>query len=748
MLKKKLSDFFYSFPIQLVILHFSSNLLLMLSWLLLGLALTGTVAGIFGLKYLFLTPEYLGEVNFLSYFIQGFSYGGFLMTWNLTTYLLEAHRFPFLASLSRPFTKFCLNNAVIPIVFAGVYLGYSFSFQLYYELWKIEVVLLNCVGFLTGAIMLILSSVLYFHLTNKDILTFLKIKTQNLEELDEIRTPEERIPDPAALLMGSRHHRVTTYLTESLQPRLVRSVAHYDLKILMRVFKQNHLNALFVQSLSIVILVILGYMIDSPYFMIPAGASIFIFASVFIALIGSLTYWFNQWRLFVIAFLLFALNYLTSRDMFNYRNRAYGMDYSPPPIPYTYSKLEKLCVPENVEEDRAATLEILENWKRKNQRDGGEKPPMVMICVTGGGLRASLWAMQVVQQADSLLQNRLLPGTMLITGSSGGTIGMSYLRELYRQQQNGKLDTPYTHPLYLEKISNDMLNGLAFAMVSSDLFLPWAHFESGGYRYRKDRGYVFEKQLNTNTEYLLDKPLAAYREPERRADIPLLFITPSIINDGRRMVISPQKVSYMMIAPAGVYHQNALEVDAVDFGRLFEGYNPYNLKFTTALRMNATYPYVLPNVYLPTEPGIAVMDAGYRDNYGLMSATRFIHVFQDWIKENTSRLILLQIRGRDKFTDFSKANQGVVETILNPFGVAGQITDFQEFEHDSNLGYIYDLLGEDRFHILRFTYNPTRDHERASVTFHLTQREKDDILNALYLPRNQESLRKLVELFE
>jgi hypothetical protein len=748
MFRKKANDFYYSFPIQLFILHFSSNLLLMLTWIILGLMLTGSIAGIFGLKYLFLTPEYLGEVNFLSYFLQGFAYGGFLMTWNLTTYLLEAHRFPFLATLSRPFTKFCLNNAVIPILFAGLYLAYTIHFQLYYELWKIEVVLLNCVGFLSGAFMLILVSVLYFHLTNKDILTFLKIKTTDEQEIEELRTPEERIPDSASLTHGSRRHQVTTYLTESLEPRLVRSVAHYDLKVLMRVFKQNHLNALFVQSLSIVILVILGYMIDNPFFMIPAGASLFIFASVFLALIGSLTYWFNQWRLFVIAFLLFALNYLTSRDMFNYRNKAYGMDYSPEPVPYTYSRLEELCTPENVEADKMATLEILENWKQKNEGPEGEKPVMVMIGVTGGGLRASLWAMRVVQQADSLLQDQLLPSTFLITGSSGGTIGMSYLREIYRRYNEGQLERPFTDSLYLEKISNDMLNGLAFAMVSSDLFLPWAYFESGGYRYRKDRGYVFEKQLNSNTDNWLNRPLSDFKEAEQKAEIPMLFITPSIINDGRRMVISPQKVSYMMTAPAAVYHRNALEVDAIDFGRLFEGYDPYNLNFTTALRMNATYPYVLPNVYLPTEPGIAVMDAGFRDNYGLMSATRFIHVFKDWIKENTSKLILIQIRGRDKFTDFSKANQGVVETILNPFGVAGQITDFQEFEHDSNLGYIFDLLGEDRFHILRFTYNPTQDHERASVTFHLTQREKEDILDAIYLPRNQESFQKLEELFQ
>ncbi len=40
------------------------------------------------------------------------------------------------------------------------------------------------------------------------------------------------------------------------------------------------------------------------------------------------------------------------------------------------------------------------------------------------------------------------------------------------------------------------------------------------------------------------------------------------------------------------------------------------MRLLTALRINATFPYVLPNVWLPSKPVIDVMDAGLRDNYG------------------------------------------------------------------------------------------------------------------------------------
>ncbi len=99
---------FYSFPFQLVILHLRNHLLLVLLWVFLALLLTGQVGHFFGGYYLLLTPEYLGEVNFWSFLLTGAACGGFFLIWNLTTYLLCSHRFPFLATLRAPFTLFSL----------------------------------------------------------------------------------------------------------------------------------------------------------------------------------------------------------------------------------------------------------------------------------------------------------------------------------------------------------------------------------------------------------------------------------------------------------------------------------------------------------------------------------------------------------------------------------------------------------------------------------------------------------------
>lgn len=746
-MRKWITDVFYSFPLQLLILHLRNNLILITTWFILALLMTGTVGDLFGIKYLFLSPEYLGKVNFVSFFFLGLAFGGFFMTWNLTTYLLDSHHFPFLASLARPFTKFCINNLIVPLIFFVIYMWHTISFQHYAEYGDFYTIASNCLGFIVGTTTTVLLSALYFSYTNKDILNFLK-KRKNAPPhlLGKKIGPGRGYTQKKVLTSKRKGWRTDTYLTESLKPRLVRSVAHYDTAVLLSVFKQNHVNALVVQLAGLITLITLGFLIDIPYFRIPAGASIFILATVLMAVAGAFIYWFDKWSVSILVIILIGINYLTSFEKFSHQNKAYGLDYEKEKIAYDYPELNKMILPEVVKEDRENTLEILGNWR--NKFDPASKPKMVIFCVSGGGMKAAVWAMKVMQTADSLMAGNLIPHTTLITGASGGLIGASYLRELYLQEKLGVAINPRA-PEHIETISQDLLNSIAFTIVSNDIFLPWATFEEGGHTYHKDRGYIFEQQLNENTDYVFDKTVLDYREPEYLSDIPMLFVTPSIVNDGRRLIISPHGVSYMVIPPIGVSNPGAVEIDAVDFGRFFKNQGAYNMRFTTALRMNATYPYVLPNVHLPSTPSIEIMDAGFRDNYGIASATRFVHVFRDWILNNTSGVVLVQITSLNKIEEIEQdESKGLISALLNPLGIPGQILSLQDYEQDTNLGYIYDLLGKDHFEVVRFIYEPANPQERASVTFHLTEREKKDILQSLYRKDNQRRLKRLKQLME
>lgn len=742
--RRSLSDIWFSFPVQLLILHLRSNLLLIGSWVVLLLMLTGNLGRKLGLQYLFLDPEYLGEVNFWSFFFIGLAYGGFFMSWNLTTYLLSAQYFPFLASLSRPFTKFSLNNALLPLGFFIFYLVIIINFQAGYEKLSLESIFLNGLGLLFGGLTLVSFYSIYFNYTNRDI-SYYQADREMPPNLAKPISPGRRRVDLDYIKLDNNRWKVKTYLTETFQPRLVRSVAHYEARMLMNIFRQNHLNALLLQLITMVILLILGYLIDVPLFRIPAGASIFILMSVLIAILGALIYWFGEWMLTIFLLLLVVINFVTSFEVFDHRNRAYGLDYLVEPTHYTYDTLQSICFSDQVEKDKAATIRILENWRYKMEPQTEGKPKMVILSVSGGGLKAATWTVLVAQTIDSLMNGRFLDQTVLVTGASGGMIGMAYLRELMLREKNGDSVHLYD-PRHLDNISKDLLNSVAFTIITNDVFLPWSRFEYRGNVYTKDRGYIFEQQLNENTDSIMDKPLWAYHRAEAEAQVPMVYLTPSIINDGRRLVISPQGVSFMMVAPVGLQKPESVEVDAVDFGWLFKHQGASELRFLSALRMNATYPYVLPTVHLPSDPSIEVIDAGLRDNYGVLSATRFIQVFSDWIDENTSGVVLVQISSAPKIKEVTQSKgSGIISSLFNPIGIAGKVFDLQEFEHDNSLGFIYDILGPDRFEVVRFTYKPTGQYE-AAVSFHITDGEKKDVLSAIALEENQESLRTLLRL--
>src|ERR1043165_186568 len=129
-----LRNIFYSFPVQLILLHLRKFLFMLVPWLLLILIVTGKVFAKYGWLYLFLDPEYFGKVNVLSFFIVGVALGGFIFVWNITSYILNSFRFPFLAAFESPFLRYCINNAVIPLVFIIIYFASLIRFQYYDEL--------------------------------------------------------------------------------------------------------------------------------------------------------------------------------------------------------------------------------------------------------------------------------------------------------------------------------------------------------------------------------------------------------------------------------------------------------------------------------------------------------------------------------------------------------------------------------------------------------------------------------------
>jgi len=744
-MKIKLKNIFYSFPVQLFILHFKHNHLMLFFWFLLWAMVTGMVGKIYGTKYLFLNPEYLGEVSFYSFFILGLAFGGFVTSWNITNYILHSYRFPFLASLSRPFSKFCVNNSILPSIFLIAYLSWMINFQWYNEVAPLGTIISYTLGFFLGIGVLFFIVAIYFQVTNKDIFNVLKAPKKAIPK-NLLSLAARKIQKKEEQQLSSQAWPVEYFITEYGKVRPTRNVDHYTPDILMKVFRQNHDNALVLQVISVVILILMGSLIEHPFFRIPAGASSMIFFALIVSLAGAVTYWFGAWRILVFAGLLVLLNLATGNQGLLDENTAYGLDYNKL-TPYTYERLDSLHSPKQVRQDIDSTLLILKKWRSKFGTGRlMRKPKMVLITTSGGGLRQAVWTMQVMQTADSLLNGKLFKNTALISGASGGMLGAACMRDLKLNQVLGDTTNIYD-PTHIENLAQDLLNPIVFTSIANDIFLPWMTFEKNGRTYKKDRGYIFEKQFIENNKGLVARDIIEYKTPEQNADIPLLFATPVIINDARRLVISPQGVSYMANTGISLETKGITEIDAIDFGLLFKGQDPYQISMMSALRMNCTYPYILPNVFLPTEPPVQVMDAGWRDNFGTESVIRFVTVFGDWIKRNTDGVVIIQIRGTDKVDKMDEVYKtGVLNRILNPINVAGLNVTLQDYQHDHSMDYIHKILAPKDIELIRFTYRPSKTNVRASMSWHLTKREKIDIMNSIYQDDNQKNLRRLQDI--
>jgi len=738
-MKQVLRNIYYSFPVQLFILHFRKVQVLLLFWYLLGSTINSGFMKTYGADGLFFSPEYLGNVNIWSGAIVGVALGVFIMSWNITTFILHSKRCRFLATTTQPFVKYCINNAVLPLLFIGFYFYKLYVFDKSKELMSTGEILILLAGILGGFILLLTVSFIYFFGAERTI----QRTITPIIEMDQ-HFNQSYMPDHSGL--DNFGLKVTSYLGKGFRFRNTRNVAHYNREFLDLVFTRHHFSGIISIALAFVFLIVVGFFMDSPVFQVPAAASILIFFAAMTAVIGALSYFLQSWSLLVFILLLLFANILYQNEIIDTRNKAYGLNYTNKEERPGYDKesLQKLCSPEKISADKAHMISILENWKKKQKE---EKPVMVFINVSGGGLRSGTFVMNTLQHLDSMTQGKLLDHTMLISGASGGMLAATYYRELYRHHRKGDSMNLYD-PAYTDNIANDLLNPLFSSMVARDIFSPAQKFTVGDFKYVKDRGYAFEQKLNKNCGNIINCQLKDYYEEERTATIPLMIFNSTITRDGRRMMICTQPISFMM-KPAQAAGDREASPDGVDFKAMFAKQDPMNIRLLTALRMNATFPYVLPNVWLPSSPVIDVMDAGLRDNFGQETTLRFIETFKDWLKENTSAVLVVQMRDR------------MLDNWQEPFET-GSITDFiikpaTMLQHnwqklqDYSATDQYSYLSAERdinLHRITFMYVPQSNDKGAALNFHLTATEKRDVKASFHNSFNQASLKKVVEMLK
>jgi len=733
-------------------LHLQKNLTLVLVWGILFGVIFQKIGVTLGIPYLFLDPEYLHQVSWLSFFLMGIGAAVLTMAFHMTTYILDGRRFPFLAILDRPFLHFCVNNSIIPFVFFLTYILAFLNFQRGNELESDWEMLYYFLSFSLGSVLTIGVIFGYFALTNKGFFVLFsgsvdkrlrRVKLTRTRALTQYRE------------MRKENQVVETYLTFGLKLKPVRGdISRFEAAKLLKVFNQNHLNLFFIQVFLIGLVLVLGFFKEVPVFQLPAALSVLILFSILMMAFGAVSFWFRSWTTIAIIGFALVLNYFSNYDFLNRPHEAYGLDYQREPAEYTLNRLRKLVHPDTLEKDKSNFMRILDNWR--GQFKDSIPPKMLIVAASGGGQRSALWTLNVLQHIYRIDDGSLIKNIELMTGASGGILGEALFREIYLRSLSDTTFKPDSS-LYLDQLSTDNLNPIIFTLLVNDLIIRNQYFEYNGRRYLKDRGFAFERQFNENTQMVLDKPISSYTDVEYRGVIPLMPVSTLITNDGRKLVISPHSMSFLGTSLMGLTGENE-KLQSVDFKRFFAEHDPEDLRFITALRMSATFPFITPNVQLPSEPIMETMDTGLSDNFGIQDALRFIYVFQEWINENTSGVVLITIRDSEKSMEIPETlPPKIAQKLFTPLrNIYSNWDNIQTIQNEVLHNYMNESMP---FEIekIEFEYNPEalqsedltanqENMQRASLNWRLTSREKKSILENIKTKKNRAALERLQEV--
>jgi hypothetical protein len=695
----------------------------------------------FGANSLFLAPEYLGSVNTLGAAIVGISVGMFIMSWNITSFILFSRHFKFLAATTNPFLKYCMNNFVLPLFFLIFYFFKAWQYDRYRELIPTSEYMMLAGGFLCGLLLILTISFIYFFRADRSIYrTMMPVIKNPKDYITHLRPGELPFSE-------SRILKVEWYLDKPYSVKKTRNVSHYTRDFIESIFKRHHFAAVVSVIVAFAFLITIGFLQDVTFFQIPAAASITVFFAILIGVSGAIAYFLESWSIPFLILLAITINQFYKWEWIDPRNKAFGMDYTFTNVKkrpaYSREHLLSMIEPWKIRADSMNMIKVFENWKRKQ---GEEKPMMVVINTSGGGHRSAAFTMSILQRLDSITGGEIMKKTFFISGASGGMIGASYFRELYRRKQLGQ-SINLQDTKYAEDIAGDLLNPLFSSFVARDLISPAMKFHVGKYVYVKDRAYAFESKLDKNTSGYLNKKLNDYRNDESNANIPLVFYGSVITRDGRKLLMSTQPLRFMMRSRHDTSKIASIDPDVLDFSSFFSKQDPGNLRILTALRMNATFPVVLPNVWLPSDPVIDVMDAGLRDNYGQETALRFLEYFEDWIKKNTRGVLIIQLRDRPAGAwDYPYVTNNLSDHATKPFLLL-QYNWYKMMEYFQNDMLSY-YLQHTQYPVYKvsFQYATVKQEEKAALNFRLTQREKKNIMSSPDFSYNQESFEHVIRL--
>jgi hypothetical protein len=122
---------------------------------------------------------------------------------------------------------------------------------------------------------------------------------------------------------------------------------------------------------------------------------------------------------------------------------------------------------------------------------------------------------------------------------------------------------------------------------------------------------------------------------------------------------------------------------------------------------------------------------------------------QDWIAQNTSGVMVVQIRDRvDGGWDHPFESSNITDNATKPFLLL-QHNWYKTMEYaQSDMFSYFTANAPFPVHNVVFQYVPSKEENKAALSFHLSQREKRDIAASLNSRPNRESFSKVESILQ
>ncbi len=395
---------------------------------------------------------------------------------------------------------------------------------------------------------------------------------------------------------------------------------------------------------------------------------------------------------------------------------------------------------------------------------GDEPPKLAVVAVSGGAARAAFWTARVLDELEQTEELRPFPDHVrVVTGASGGMVGAAHW--VATLGEDGHAGAAAYSP---DDLARDNLTPVADALLFADLpTWPSGHVRD------TDRGRALETGWNRSCPEF-DRSFRGLLAPGEAAGWrPSLIFSPMLVEDGRRLLISNLYLPFLTenagetlstsregvgrprgrvspdddpVSDSGRYRYS---VQALEFFHLFPEADDFRLG--TAARVSAAFPYVSPAAELPTQPRRRVVDAGYYDDYGVELATDWIRHYRRWIAENTSGVVLIQIRDEASTDRVLYADRDVrylrdLEWLTGP--LAGLLTARQSvmsFRNDEQVQALNGYFNVDLQRGEMFTTVVFESTEAIEMNWRLTPQEQERLTQGLQSPTNRAALKKLID---